>query len=189
MSGQSAVGKASKGRILIETSLQKTRLQEHSRGKRKKHLVLMNEKWTEILMKRTIRYGLINGFGRLKKRCFGSTGISSFFASFVDDRIGSSRTLTRKERGYRSVSYGTSRQLQHVIITIRQHTTENVLGGERQGTRTGFFDAERKLLRDITSKKKLKGQMKSLNRQRTKTPLSTLKSPLICHDHNERLNY
>ena len=96
---------------------------------------------------------------RLKKLCFGLTGISSFFTSFVDNWIGSSRTLTSKERGDRSVSYGTSRRLRHAIITIRQDTTENVLGGKRQGIRTGLFNAERKLLRDLTSKKNFEGQI------------------------------
>ena len=98
-------------------------------------------------MKRTIRYGLINGFGRLKKRRFGLTGISSFFASFVDNRIGSSKPHEKV-----SAFIGPCGIYDTSITPQKRHDTSKRDGNHRwekitNGLWTKSFDAETELTR------------------------------------------
>ena len=78
----------------------------------------------------------------IEKLCFGLTGyrLSHFHSSTVGvDRQQTSRGTSATEH---RVRIGRHEQLRHDIVTIRQDTTENVLGGTRQGIWTGIFDAE-----------------------------------------------
>ena len=93
-------------------------------------------------MKRTIRCGFMNEFGRLKKLCFRLTGsrLSSFHSSTIGlDRQKTSRGISASADRARTERH---EQRRHGIVTTRQEKTEFALGGIRQGIRDKIFDAE-----------------------------------------------
>ena len=93
-------------------------------------------------MKRTFRDGFMNGFGRLKKLCFGLTGSRHF--QLHSSTVGADRQQTSREASATELQIGTGRHehLRHDIVTTRHETTENALGGSYQGNRDEIFDAE-----------------------------------------------
>ena len=124
-------------------------------------------------MKRTIRYGLIDGFGRLKKRRFGLTGISSFFASFVDDRIGSSKPHEKV-----SAFTGPCGIYDTSITPQKRHDTSKRDGNHRwekitNGFWTKSFDAETELTRGSHVEEEAKRSDKTVGRTKNENDFTS----------------
>ena len=129
-------------------------------------------------MKRTKKCGFENGLGELEKTLLRIDG-NLVFLCFIRRRSDwIVKTPRESQRVYRSLRH--LRHVNYATETSRyvKNATEITVGrksptdfGQKSST------TKRKALVDLTSKKKLKGQIKLLDGQRTKMPLSARKNP------------
>ena len=129
-------------------------------------------------MKRTIWRDLMNELGRLKKLCFGLTG--SRLSYFHSSTIGLDRQIHHEKAARPHIDFGettrTTREGSASAEHLRHQRHVHFEISLRPWRKTPR-NSDRNL-GDLTSRKKLKGQSKSLDGQRTKTPLLALKNHL-----------